>query len=241
MAALHAIGRPGYLALLTAALQNTDRRVRLDAAFAMRSFPHASMRDAWNAAWRGTSDIRYQAFDGLLAIGGRDDARVLRAGLADRDPHIRLRAAEALLAATDDPDSINTLEGLAAVRGTRPSALSLLSTKGDPRRTAVVARSLLPKSAEEVSRMRSGEVYDPEYVLTAVHTLEAVEDREAVPALSALFGPDQTLNHRVARALAAIGRVDAAAGRMLIRAMDSPHNTARIHAAGGVINLYTRR
>jgi HEAT repeat protein len=33
MAALHALGRPGHLALLTAALQGADRRVRLDAAF----------------------------------------------------------------------------------------------------------------------------------------------------------------------------------------------------------------
>lgn len=240
MAALHALGRPGYLALLTAALQNAERRVRLDAAFAMRSFPHPSMRDAWNAAWRGTSDVRYYAFDGLVAIRGSADVGLLRAGLVDRDPYIRLRAAEALLAVTSDPDSVNTLERLAAERGTRLRALSLLSTKGDPRRTAIVARSLLPKSAEDLSRMRSGHVYDPEYVLVAIHTLEVVQDREAVPALGALFGPDQTLNHRVSRALVAIGRVDAAGGRMLVRAMDSPHSTARIHAAAGVINLYTR-
>ena len=63
---------------------------------------------------------------------------------------------------------------------------------------------------------------------------------EAVPALGVLFGPDHTLNHRVARALVAIGRVDAAGGRVLVQAMDSPHSTARIHAALGVINLYTR-
>ena len=140
MAALHKLGKPGYLALLTAALQNADPRVRMDAAFAMQSFPHPSMRNAWNAAWRGTSDVRY----------------------------------------------------------------------------------------------------DPDDVLVAIHTLELVKDREAVPALGALFGSDQTLNLCVARALVAIGEHDAAAGRVLVRAMDNPHNTARIHAAGGVISLYTR-
>jgi HEAT repeat protein len=240
IAALHALGRPGYLPLLTAALQHAERRVRVDAALAMRSFPHPSMRDALNAAWRGTSDVRYQAFDGLVAIRGSADVGLLRAGLVDRDPYIRLRAAEALLAVTSDPDSVTTLEGLAVERGTRLRALSLLSTNGDPRRTAIVARSLLPKSAQDLSRMRSGHVYDPDHVLIAVHTLAVVQDREAVPALGALFGPDQTLNHRVARALVEIGRVDAASGRTLVRAMDSPHSTARIHAAAGVINLYTR-
>jgi hypothetical protein len=135
---------------------------------------------------------------------------------------------------------VTTLEGLAVERGTRLRALSLLSTNGDPRRTAIVARSLLPKSVQDLSRMRSGHVYDPDHVLIAVHTLAVVQDREAVPALGALFGPDQTLNHRVARALVEIGRVDAASGRTLVRAMDSPHSTARIHAAAGVINLYTR-
>jgi HEAT repeat protein len=238
MAALHALGRPGYLPLLTAALQNAEPRVRMDAAFAMRSFPHPSMRDVWNAAWRGTSDIRYQAFDSLVTSGGAADVGLLRAGLVDRDSSIRLRAAEALLAVTSDPASVNTLERLAAEPGTRLKALSLLSTKGDARRTAIVARSLLPKTVEDLSRMHSGPVYDPEYVLVAIHTLQVVQDREAVPALGALFGPDETLSLRVARALVAIGHDDA--GRILVRAMDSPHSTARIHAAGGVISLYTR-
>jgi HEAT repeat protein len=240
MAALHALGRRGYLPLLTAALQSPDRRVRLDAAFAMRSFPHPSMRDAWNAVWRGTSDVRYQAFDGLVAIRRSTDIGLLRAGLVDRDPYIRLRAGESLLAVISDPDSVRTLERLAAQRGTRARALNLLAQKGDPLRTGIVARSLLPKSTEDLSRMRSGHVYDPEYVLSAIHALEIVQDREAVPALSTLFGPDHTLNHRVARALVAIGRVDAEAGRILVRAMEGPHSTARIHVAGGVINIYSR-
>jgi len=55
-----------------------------------------------------------------------------------------------------------------------------------------------------------------------------------------LFGPDQTLNQRVTRALVAIGRVDAAGGRTLVKAMDSPNSTARIHASAGVIELFTR-
>lgn len=240
MAALHALGRPGYLALLTAALRSADRRVRLDAAFAMRSFPHPLMRDAWNATWRGTSDVRYHGYDGLVAVRGSADVGLLRAGLVDRDPYIRLRAADALLAVTSDPDSVNTLERLVADRRTRLRALTLLSTRGDPRRTAIVARALLPKSAAGLSRMREGHSYDPEYVLAAIHTLEVVQDREAVAALGVLFGPDHTVNHRVARALVAIGRVDAAGGRVLVQAMDSPHSTARIHAAAGVIHLYTR-
>ncbi len=103
-----------------------------------------------------------------------------------------------------------------------------------------MARALLLKSGADLSRMGEGHTYDPEYVLAAIHTLEVAQDREAVPPLGVLFGPDHTLNHRVARALVAIGSVDAAAGRVLVQAMDSPHSTARIHAAAGVINLYSR-
>jgi hypothetical protein len=139
-----------------------------------------------------------------------------------------------------DPESVTTLEGLAADRRTRLRALTLLSTKGDPRRTAIVARSLLPKSPAGLASIGEGLGYDPDYVLAAIHTLEVVQDREAVPALGVLFGPDPELNHSVARALVAVGRVDAVAGRVLVQAMDSPHGTARIHAAAGVINLYTR-
>ena len=240
MAALHGLGRPGYLTLLTAALQNVEPRVRMDAALAMRSFPHPSMRDVWNTVWQGISDVRYWAFDSLVASGGTADIGLLRAGLVDRDASIRLKAAEALLAVTSDPDSVNALERLAAEPGTRLRALTLLSTKGNPGRTAILARSLLPKSVEEFSRMQLGVFYDPENVLAAIHVLGVVQDREAVPALGALFGSDETLNFRVARALVAIGHDEATGGPTLVRAMDSPHSTARIHAAGGVISLYTR-
>jgi HEAT repeat protein len=242
MAALHTLGRPGYLALLTAALQSADRNVRLDAALAMRSFPRPSMRDAWNAAWRGASDVRYYGYDGLVSIRDSADVGLLRAGLVDRDPYIRLRAADALLAVASDPDSVGTLERLADDRRTRLRALTLLGTTGDPRRTGIVARALLPKSPSALSRVGTvdGHSYDPDYVLAAIHTLEVVQDREAVPALVGLFGPDHTLNQRVARALVAIGRVDDVAGRELVRAMDSPHSSVRIHAAAGVIRLYTR-
>ena len=92
-------------------------------------------------------------------------------------PYIRLRAADALLAVTSDPDGLNTLERLAADRRTRLRALTLLSTKGDPQRTAMVARALLPKSAAGLSRMGEGHSYDPQYVLAAIHTLEVVQDQ----------------------------------------------------------------
>jgi hypothetical protein len=130
----------------------------------------------------------------------------------------RLRPERILARALDDSNTLGR-------------TLTLLTAKGDPRRTGIVARSLLPKSAEDLSRMRSGHVYDPDKVLVAIHTLQVVQDPEAVPALGALFGSDQTLSLYVARALVAIGHDDAEAGRVLVRAMDSRHSTARIHAA----------
>jgi HEAT repeat protein len=237
MAALHALGRPGYLPILVKALEHADQHIRVDAALAMRSFAHPSMYDAWNATWRGNapSDVRSLSFQGLVALRG-SDRELLRAGLADRDPRIRLRAAEALLALGSDTAAVDTLERLATETGTRNLALGLLITKGDPRRTAVVARSLLPKP-EDLARMH-GQLYDPEYRLTVVYTLGEVKDAGAVAALGALFGPDWTLNSYVARALVAIG--DESARRALVRAMESPDSVARIHAAGGVISLYDR-
>jgi len=238
IAGLHGLGRPGYLAVLAKALEHLERRVRLDAAMAMQSFAHPSMEAIWNATWRGTSpdDVRYWAFRGLLAI--RDaDRELLRAGLKDRDPNIRLRAAERLLALGPDASAVGTLERLALETPTRLVSLGLLSTKGDARRTAAVARSLLP-NADDLTRMRSGQLYDSEHRLIVVHTLGVVRDTEAVPALAALFGPDSTLNSYVARALVAIGNDQA--GRALIRMMDSSYSMARIHAAGGVINVYGR-
>ena len=76
MAALHTLGRPGYLASLAASLAHVDQRVRLDAAMAMRSFASTSMNDAWTAIWQGDSpsDVRYWAFHGLIAIRGTDSA-----------------------------------------------------------------------------------------------------------------------------------------------------------------------
>ena len=238
MAALHLLGRPGYLAALAKALEHPEQRVRQDAARAMQDFAHPAMREILEATWRRTpSDgMRYWAFRGLVALRG-GDPELLRAGLADLDRHIRLRAAEALLAHGPDPAAVQTLEVLALEPSTRPSALRLLNTKGDAVRTAVVARSLLP-DADGLLRMRSSHVYDPEYRLLVVHTLGAVRDTEAIPALAALFGPDSTLNSYVARALVAIGSDDV--GRALVRTMDSAHRTAAIHAAGGVISLYGR-
>src|SRR5262245_45677329 len=238
MAALHVLGRPGYLAALAKALEHPEQRVRLDAAFAMRSFAQPSMEKIWYATWRGTSpdDVRYSAFLGLVTLRG-GDRELLHAGLVDRDRDIRLQAASALLTHGYDPAAVEALEALAMERPTRLLALSVLRTKGDPVTTAIVARSLLPDS-DALVRMRSGHEYDPEYRLVVVNTLGAVRDFEAIPALAALFGPDWTLNSYVARALVAIG--DDRAGRALVRTMDSPHSTARIHAAGGVISLYGR-
>jgi HEAT repeat protein len=240
MAALHALGRPGYLAPLAAALEHAEPRVRQDAAMAMRSFASPSMYDIWNATWRGDSpsDVRYWAFHGLIAIRGTD-AKLLRAGLVDRNAAVRFRAAERLLALGPDSASLDVLEQLVAEPATR-NALSILATKGNPRRTAALARSLLPKSADDLAHMRSGHVYDPEYRLSAVYALEVVRDREAVPLLDAVLalGPDLELPFRVVRALVAIG--DDAARRALVRAMDSPHSVVRLHAAGGVVSLYAR-
>jgi HEAT repeat protein len=238
MAALHVLGRPGYLAALAKALEHLEQRVRLDAAMALRSFAHPSMDQTWYATWRGTSpdDVRYWAFRGLVVLRG-GDRELLHAGLVDRDRSIRLRAAEALLAHGSDPAAVQTLEALALEPSTRLLALSFLSTKGDPVRTAMVARSLLP-DADDLVRMRSGHGYDPEYRLIVVNTLGAVRDSEAITALAALFGSDSTLNSYVARALVAIG--DDGAGRALVRTMDSTHSTARIHAAAGVISVYGR-
>jgi HEAT repeat protein len=238
MAGLHVLGRPGYLAVLAKALEHPEQRVRQDAAMAMRSFAHPSMDEIWNATWQGASpdDVRYWAFRGLIAV--RDaDGELLRAGLMDRYPGIRLRAAERLLALGSDASAVETLERLAMEIPTRMLSLGLLSTKGDPRRTAAVARSLLP-NADDLTRMRSGHAYDPAYWLIVVHTLGVVRDTEAVAALASFFGPDSTLNSYVSRALVAIGGDEA--GRVLVRTMDSPHGAGRIHAAGGVINLYGR-
>ena len=240
MAALHALGRPAYLPARAAALAQAEQRVRLDAAFAMRSFAHPSMYDSWNSTWRGTApdDVRYWAFHGLIAIRGNDRA-LLRDGLVDREPGIRLRAAERLLALGRDAASLDVLEGLAAEEpGSRNLALSFLSAKGDPRRTAKVALSLLPKSVEEFARMRAGHVFDPEYRLAAVYTLGKVQAREAVPDLYALLGQDAILDLYVVRALTAIG--DDTARRALVLAMGSPQDSTRIQAAGGVITLSTR-
>ncbi len=240
MAALHALGRPEYLAPLAAALRDKEQRVRLDAAMAMRSFASPSMFDVWNEIWRGDSpsDVRYWAFHGLLAI--RDtDTGLMRAGLVDRESGIRLRAAERLLALGSDSASLEVLERLAADPATRNLALSFLSKSGDVIRTARVARSLLPKTVEDIARIGSQQIYDPKY-LSAVGTLATVEDAEAVPALDAMLAlrPDSELTFAVTRALAAIGTDEAR--RTLVRAMDNPSSVVRIYAAGGLLTQIRR-
>jgi len=241
MAALNKLGRPGYLAPLTAALASSDERSRLDAAYAMRSFVHPSMRDALNATWRTSSfsDVRASAFESLLAISS-DDRELLRAGLVDVEPSIRFKAAERLLALGSDPGSVDVLERLVAEESWgRAVPLTMLSTKGDPGRTAALARSLLPKSAEELAQMRGTFYsYDAWHWLSVVSTLETLKDREAVPALGSLleWGADQELSARIVRVLVAVN--NEASQRILVRALDSPRVMVRIAAAGGVLSVY---
>ena len=80
--------------------------------------------------------------------------------------------------------------------------------------------------------------YDTAHRLAVVHTLEVVRDRQAVPVLGTLFGPDRNLTYRAVQALVAIG--GDTAREALVLAMDSPDASARALAAGGVIRLYSR-
>jgi HEAT repeat protein len=235
MAALNSLGRDGYLARLSAALHDPDQRVRGNAASALTSFPHPSTVALWNEIWRGTSDLRYRAFEGLIRREGPIDLKLVREGLRDSDPHIRLRAAEEILARGLDTEALDVVESLALLPVTRIRALDVLNRRGDPQRTATLARSLLAKALEEDSRTRG---YDSGYRLAVVHTLEVVRDRDAVPVLGTLFGPDRNLTYRVVQALVAIG--GDTARETLVRAMDSRDGSARALAAGGVIRLYTR-
>jgi HEAT repeat protein len=235
MAALNSLGRDGYLARLSGALHDPDQRVRGNAASALTSFPHPSTVALWNEIWRGTSDLRYRAFEGLIRREGPIDLKLVREGLRDSDPHIRLRAAEEILARGLDTEALDVVESLALLPVTRIRALDVLNRRGDPQRTATLARSLLPKVLEEDARTRG---YDSGYRLAVVHTLEVVRDRDAVPVLAKLFGPDRNLNYRVVQALVAIG--GDTARETLVRAMDSRDGSARTLAAGGVIRLYSR-
>jgi hypothetical protein len=235
MAALNSLGRDGYLARLSAAIRDPEQRVRANAASALASFPHPSTVSLWREMWRGTSDLRYRAFEGLIRLQGSFDLKLVREGLRDSDPHIRLRAAEEILARGLDPEALDVVESLALLPVTRIRALDVLNRRGDPQRTATLARSLLPKVLEEDARTRG---YDSGYRLAVVHTLEVVRDRDAVPVLSTLFGPDRNLNFRVVQALVAIG--GDTARETLVRAMDSRDGSARALAAGGVIRLYSR-
>jgi HEAT repeat protein len=235
MAALNSLGRDGYLARLSAALHDPEQRVRTNAAFALASFPHPSTVSLWSGVWRGTSDLRYRAFEGLMRREGSLDLKLVREGLRDRDPHIRLRAAEEVLGRGVDAEALDVVESLALLPVTGIHALDVLNRRGDPQRTAALARSLLPKALEKDARMRG---YDDGYRFAVVHTLEVVRDRQAVPVLGTLFGPDRNLTYRVVQALVAIG--GDTARETLVRAMDSPDPSARALAAGGVIRLYSR-
>ena len=87
MAALNALGRPGYLAPLVTGLSDAERAVRSDAAFGMRAFPHPSLYGAVMSVWRATSD--FPAFIVLLSLGGSTDRALLRDALANKDPAVR--------------------------------------------------------------------------------------------------------------------------------------------------------
>jgi HEAT repeat protein len=171
----------------------------------------------------------------LIRREGSPDFKFLRQGLRDIDPYIRLTAAEEILRRDRDSEALDVIEPLAVWPVTRNRALALLNRRGEPRRTAALARSLLPRALEEDAQARG---YDPGYRFAVVYTLEAVRDREAVPVLGTLFGPDRNLTYRVVQALVAIG--GDAARETLVRAMDSRDRSARALAAGGVIRLYSR-
>jgi HEAT repeat protein len=241
MAALNSLGRPGYLASLSAALENPESRVRDDAAWALMSFPHSSTIPVWANAWREMPAIRYWAFRSLITAKPTPDPRLLKEGLSDTSPDIRLIAAEATL--TDgvnspdlDAEALDAAEALVSFPATRNLALSLLEKRGDPQRTGWLARQLLPTAVEDDRRMGG---YDPG-LLSVVYALEVTRNREAVPALAALLGTahDRDLSFRVVRALVAID--DNAAGQALVSAMDNPHGPTRALAAGGVLHFYSR-
>ena len=139
--ALHALGRDGYLSLLSTALQGSERRARWDAASALGAFPHPSTISLLTDVWRGTSDIRRYAFEALIRRDGEPDLALAREGLVDSSADIRLRAAEEILALGLDAPTLDVVEPLVHRRETRHAALSLLIKRGDPRRTATLARS----------------------------------------------------------------------------------------------------
>jgi len=133
--------------------------------------------------WRGTSDLRYRAFQALIRREGSPDFKFLRQGLRDIDPYIRLTAAEEILRRDRDSEALDVIEPLAVWPVTRNRALALLNRRGEPRRTAALARSLLPRALEEDAQARG---YDPGYRFAVVYTLEAVRDREARYSLHCL-------------------------------------------------------
>jgi HEAT repeat protein len=234
-AALLLLGRGEYLASLNAALQGADAPASAGAIWAMHSFRHPSFTPLLTEVWNGTSDLRYVAFKALTNSDAEPDLKLLRQGLSDSDPFTRLRAAQISLTRVGPDDSVlDVVEQLAFVRETRLEALRLLTEKGDPNRTARVARLLLPISIEEDAQVRGVSI---SYTMAVVSTIGAVKDSQSVASLAALFGPDRNVNYAVVRALVAIG--DDASRQALVRAMDSEHASARIVAAGGVINLYS--
>ena len=169
-----------------------------------------------------TSDLRYQAFEGLIRREGSFDLKLVREGLRDREPHIRLRAAEEILERGLDAEALDVVESLALLPATGIRALDVLNRRGDPQRTAALARSLLPKVLEKDERMRG---YDAGYRFAVVHTLEVVRDRQAVP------GPRDAVWPRPQPELprrAGIGGDWRRYGQeTLVRAMDSPDASAR--------------
>ena len=199
------------------------------------------MREALNATWRrgSFSDVRSWAFESLIALRP-DDRELLRAGLVDAEPSIRFKAAERLLALGPDSPSVDVLERLVTAEPrARVVPLSILSARGDPPRIAALARSLLPKSAEQLAQMRGAFYsYDANNWLAVVSTLETLQDREAVPILGSLldWGADQELSARLVRVLVAVN--DEPSRRILVRALDSPHIMVRIAASGGVLSVY---
>jgi hypothetical protein len=242
VAALNFLGVPGYRERLVAALMAADRDTRMGAINGLEAFPAAASSVVFQQVLAGpvTPDVRYAAFRHVAKATTTVDAARLHPALADSDRSMRLLAAQRLLELGPDARSVDVLETMildSVEQGESPRMmLGLFAEHAEPARARALLRSLLPKSASEMSSNQQ-DVHFFADVMGVIVYLERLGDREAVPAIAALFGAEQNVNQRVVHALVALARRDA--GDTLTAAMDTaPHLNARIHAAAGVIRLY---
>src|SRR5262249_6550346 len=155
--------------------------------------------------WDGTDVVRYQLFDALISRRGPPELALMRAGLADADPGLRLRAAESLLELGPDSASLDVLAQLVADPGFGNRALSDLRAKVDVSQMAILARQLLPRAIDEFVQQSRSSNYIDGTVFTLIELIGLARDPKDVAQLSALWTSDQNFNRSVARALVAIG------------------------------------